>query len=349
MCKYHPKCDGVKVKEMNARLTSDRLKLYCTNCCTNTANSTDKQIKLILRYIYKIDATTQEQMMHQVNIVGAMQKILVDNSKINAAINAVNKDEMSYAGKVKSGLKPAVIIKPKNQQSSNQTMNHLKNNVSRNDFNACGVRNIKGGGILISCDSKQNTMQTKESIEAKIGDQYEVKLPKMKSPRLKILGIKDKLNDNEIIKCLKEHNEYLQYANIMVKTVIKRDKYNTTLYDVIIEIEDQYYDIIMKTKKVYIGWHSYNVVEHMHIIRCFKCCGFNHRAAECKNKLACAKCAGEHKTTDCTKTEYKCVNCDSANKKFNLNLTHNHHAWSRECIVLERKFNTLRNNIQYSE
>ncbi|KAK9719200.1 Transposase IS4 [Popillia japonica] len=75
------------------------------------------------------------------------------------------------------------------------------------------------------------------------------------------------------------------------------------------------------------------------IIRCFNCCGYNHKAAVCKKETRCPKCAGSHKIGDCKATEnnVKCVNCEEAVRKLNLRITINHAAWDSECSVFKRK------------
>ena len=61
---------------------------------------------------------------------------------------------------------------------------------------------------------------------------------------------------------------------------------------------------------------------HLHIMQCYKCYRYRHRASNCRNKEKCDKCAEEHPTTECTfdLDTSKCVNCDGA-----------HEAWHIDC------------------
>lgn len=63
--------------------------------------------------------------------------------------------------------------------------------------------------------------------------------------------------------------------------------------------------------------------------------------------MACSKCAGPHKANDCEAREFKCVNCNAANNHFGLNLATAHHAWSRNCAVLQKRIKKLKEYVQY--
>lgn len=93
----------------------------------------------------------------------------------------------------------------------------------------------------------------------------------------------------------------------------------------------------MKEKKLRHQFSLYKVVDNIYVRRCYKCCGFNHIAANCKNKIACSRCAGDHKYNECKERKEKCINCMMMNEKLKMNLKINHNAWAKECIVYKRK------------
>lgn len=106
---------------------------------------------------------------------------------------------------------------------------------------------------------------------------------------------------------------------------------------------------MMESKRVNLGWKKCVVDDHVHITRCYKCCGFSHISTECKNKLACSKCGGQHKHSECRSKNMKCVNCSEMNKQFNLKIDCDHHAMSYKCETFQRKLVQLSKRIQYKE
>lgn len=77
--------------------------------------------------------------------------------------------------------------------------------------------------------------------------------------------------------------------------------------------------------------------EHVHIIRCFNCFGFNHFAKECTKKRVCLKCGDEHEQKECLVDIVKCSNCKIASEKLYIKLDMNHSTLSHECPVLKRR------------
>lgn len=96
--------------------------------------------------------------------------------------------------------------------------------------------------------------------------------------------------------------------------------------------------MLLFLEKVYLGWKHCRVIEYNNLPRCFKCCGFNHYAKECKGQLTCFKCGGSHNGKECKSEKSECVNCV---KKYNKlkdksdfdieSLKHN--AYSKNCPV----------------
>lgn len=64
-------------------------------------------------------------------------------------------------------------------------------------------------------------------------------------------------------------------------------------------------------------------------IRCLKCQGWNHVAAECtQEEDSCGTCGTKgHRTSACTSNTHFCINCDSEG----------HTSWSRDCPTFIRK------------
>lgn len=102
--------------------------------------------------------------------------------------------------------------------------------------------------------------------------------------------------------------------------------------------------------KLNLPWCECKVVEHMHVSRCFKCCGFFHKSTECKQSQKCSRCGGSHKHSECKKKQNVCcINCMNANDRFNANYNTNHSAWSKEYPIYKRRLSSLISKIEYNE
>lgn len=358
--KFHSRCVGIKKSEFNARKGSKFLRMYCNGCSDGVINSMAENINLIRQLCFKIDMTTQKQHEQNMAFEVMLQRLGDDMSNVKLNINEMKKSnnnnngngKSSYADSVKSSLHPAVVIKPKKtNQSSGKTMSDLKNNINHNEINACGLRNVKGGGILINCNSVNATMKVKKLVEDKIGKDYEVNLPQIKKPRIKIVNVMEESIDNEsFIADLKSQNPQLEPISLEIKAVLKKKRNNSVSFDVVMETDHIGYELLMDMKKVKFGWNICKVFDHIHIKRCYNCCGFQHVSNQCKNEVACSHCGDKHKkSNECSLKTKCCINCKNANVKLNLKLNTEHDAWSRECNVLQRKIKQLKRSIQFND
>lgn len=348
---FHLKCGGVTKKEAETRKSSKCLKIYCEKCCQNQENIMIDKVNTVLKFIYKIDMVTQQQQRNSTKMEEMLTKTTeFINSMQNNFENSDKKQKTSFASVVKNSLKPVVIVKSKENVKNKDIMDEVKKKINHKEIDACGLRNIKSGGILINCESKTSTIKAKQIIEEKLGDKFEVQLPDIKKPRIKIKNIDEEISETGFVNELKEKNHCLKNLSIELKKVINRKiGRNQTINDVVIEVDSECFDLMMKRKKIIYGWKECDVVEHVYIKRCFKCCGFGHESKECKNKQACPKCSGEHKRSECNNVAIECVNCKIMSQKFNLKLDVNHHAYSFKCKILEKRINQLKNHIQYNE
>lgn len=222
---------------------------------------------------------------------------------------------------------PTVSVKPKQntqKQRSHETFQEIMSGVTSIGSVVRDTRNIRGGGILISCQNAEATMTVKQMIEKNIGDKYEIELPPIRYPRVRIMRVDINFSENEIINDIINKND-LENATIKIIKKLKHGRHGL-FNDVIIEVDCDTFSKLDKTKKLCIGWRIHDVSEHCYLKRCFKCCGFGHIAKECRKKTACSKCAGEHKVNECHNTSHQCINCITINNKHKLNLSTEHHA-----------------------
>lgn len=366
---YHLACGDVLKREAKARAASSRLQIYCKECVEkNPSVVSAVHVKSILKYVEKIDLVLQQQkisneeMRRAVNDNSSEIKLMKDymavmhgemrerNAKSTDSVANHVQPTGSYANVLKNkgtGILRSVVIQPKNhKQRCEATLQKIKESIG--DIERCvrDTKHTRNGGIVISCASAGDTVRMKQQIDTVMSDEYEVRLPQIKNPRVKISQINIDLETDDILHDIMNKNDLLNSAKMEIKKTIRHNHIGTQ--DIIAELDCVSFDTMMTRKKLLIGWKSCSVYEHVYIKRCFKCCGFSHIAKDCKHDLACSKCAGSHKSNACDSRILKCINCSAANAKFGLNLTTEHHAWSRDCTVLHKRTNKLREIVQYN-
>lgn len=92
------------------------------------------------------------------------------------------------------------------------------------------------------------------------------------------------------------------------------------------------FERIMKAGKIGVNWDMCIVREHFSIMRCHKCCGFDHTKETCTKNTTCGYCGESHPSTECQATQMSCISCMNANEKMSLSLDVNH-----PCMNMEQK------------
>lgn len=353
---FHLKCASVTKKEANARKNSKCLKLYCPECFKAKGEATPEKLKEILGLLYKMDMCMQQQKTS--NVPSSIEQKLIELDKkisANKAVtsgNTANNDipKPAYASIAKNGsVKPAIVIKPKTKQTSTKTFEEITGKIDKSDLNVCGTRSARDGGVVLRCENSAETLKAKQIVNEKLGSNYEVIVPKIKSPRIRITNIASDIPKESIINELKKHNEQIKNINMSLITVIQRKIRSTQTNDAVVEINSESYNKLMEIGVLKLPWRECRLFEHLHVKRCYKCCGFFHNSTECKQTQKCSQCAGSHKHSECKSKNHCCINCKHANDKYNLNLETDHHAYDKQCPVYKRRLGSVKNKIEYND
>lgn len=369
---FHNKCAGVKRAEVNARKDSKVLRILCPFCAQTNDEALVKKVNLLTKIAHKTDLSCQKQnasidsnntllgalSRNVLELVEKVEKLTmkIESLEANASTTAkVIQSSDSYAKAVSAKavsakpVKPAVVIKPKHKQNSKKTMKELTKSVDKNSVDVCGARNARDGGIVLQCRNANETMKVKQIVKDKLGDEYDVTLPAVKHPRLRITNVDTQIPDDSIINELKQHNENIRDFDMKLVTIIPRNYRGSMSNDVIVEVKSDVYNKLIDIGVLYLQWIECRIFEHLHVKRCFKCLGFSHIASQCsQNTQCCSKCAGNHKFDDCKSKKLCCANCKAANQRNRLNLDTRHHAFSRDCSILQRRLAVIRNKIAYN-
>lgn len=265
-------------------------------------------------------------------------------------IRNVTQEASSYADKAKSRNRgETLIVKPKENKNvdGKQIKSEFKTNIDPAELEI-GIADVKTmkNGLRITCESKEDTEKLQREVESKMGSKYDIKQIQKTKPKLKIIGIDEELTGEELIRKIRHQNSDLKVANLEI-IVIKRMKKK---YMAIMQVEGSDYNTIMKAGKLKIGWSVCPVYEHVGVLRCFKCFGYNHKSAECSRERCCARCGGrDHQTTECKSEDLKCVNCEAMNSKLGLKLDSSHTVYDIKCPVYLRNVERRKEKIEYQK
>lgn len=350
---FHLRCGGATKKDAEARKKSKCLRLYCTLCVANPAMCVAENVKTVMKFVHKIDLFNQKQVEINTKVNDILsntaEKVNEMSEKLESFGSSDSKSAQSKSSRAtKTNVNPVVVVKPKEKQASKKTVEEIRKKVDKN-VKVCNARNIKDGGVVLSCENSNDTMKVKKIVEDSYGANYEVSLPEAKKPRVRITNVSDQIEKDKLIDEIKKMNAELKNFDMKLVTVIDKKKYSYTYRDIVIEVDGAAYKKLLKMGVIFLDWRECAISEHLHLQRCFKCCGFSHISTECKSETQkCSKCAGNHKYDSCNRKKLKCINCSSIVDKFGADIDTNHHAWSKDCKVLQRKLQALKNKIEYN-
>lgn len=118
--------------------------------------------------------------------------------------------------------------------------------------------------------------------------------------------------------------------------------------NIVIEVSPILRKFLLQKEYVFVGWKKSEIVDHLKVIRCFKCCGFGHFSKNCEHRDAvCSKCANNHKFKDCDSDKSQCMNCITQNRLFKKNLPTNHMSNDSACPTFQAYLLKIKSKINY--
>lgn len=324
----------------------------------STQESCEKSVEEIKNMCQNFSRSSEQLSKDLDNNKKENERITTEVKKIINNSTTAN-TQMSYAGAVRKNVNNVkvmpelrkevpLIVKPKNKQMSEKTKNDLNQNVDPKNLKISNIESRHNGIVIIESDNNDEREKIKKLLENKMKDDYEIKIPSSMNPRIVVVNMGYKHDDLELIEKLKKQNQILENSSLKLIKQYEIKRNNRKLYNAIIEVDPGTFPKVIAKEKVCIGWERCKVFDGVEILMCFKCKGFNHKAADCKNEETCTKCLGKHKTRECNKDQVlKCINCLRANEKLNLKLDDNHATFSKQCPVYQNKLNIKRNRIGY--
>lgn len=267
----------------------------------------------------------------------------------------------SYANMVKSMADPGVqnkkdtkvvLFYPREEnkaQTSEETKDMLQRRIKpvQHGIKINRVAKIRNGGVALEVHRDHA-----QSVLDKVGNSLSSREPTKRLPKLKIFDVPvHGRDDGAIIEDIRAQNFpeiYKDEFADQVKVVYKVGPKNQPTCHWVIEASPKLRETIVKNgDRIYLGWSSCKIIDHIIITRCFKCQRFGHLAKACTAKTeTCGHCAKEgHSFKDCpdSKWEFKCSNCIRAKLKSN------HSVNSAECSVYLREKHRITQLTDYGQ
>lgn len=337
---FHMKCIGMSKYDCDAIFKHSNIKYICDGCL-NFIKLTIENYKNLFDLV-KENGTKLCEEINKTNIlmeqrVEEARKEIVTELKKNHQMSAGTE---TYASKLKATNSVPVILKPKAKQNSDTTEKVVKEKIKPSALNlqVKGIIKRNDGAVTIRCENESDRNVLTEEIKEKMGNEYEVQAPRMRNPKILIVGMNKELDKNLIVQAIKKQND-IECGHMECVKVYKSYK-NPKSYNAIIETDGEGFNQIMKKKKINIEWDRCPVYESCGVLRCFKCWGFNHTSNHCQNEhQICAKCSEiGHSYKDCKNNYNKCINCVKAKERLRLSdIDTNHDCRDTNCRVLQRR------------
>ena len=297
---FHLRCINVTKTEAKAHKNSKCLKLYCPECFKAKSEGTAEKLKEVLALLYKMDCCIQQQKTSTIEqkIAALDVKITANNATQrtqNTVLQSSKPTHATYANVVnKANVKPSIVIKPKIKQTCAKTFDDITKKINKNDLSVCDTRNSRDGVVILRCNKKSDTLKAKQVVNEKLGSNYDVILPKVKMPRVRISNIATDIPHDSIVNELKKRNEQIKDIELKLITVIPRKIRSVESNDAVFEVCSESYNKLIEISVLNLPWRECRVYEHLHVKRCYKCCGYFHKSTECTQTQKCSKCAGPH-------------------------------------------------------
>lgn len=333
---FHLRCVNVSEYEIDTMARCRNIKFICDGCI-NFIKSTNENYKNLMALVKENDVKIRNEIDKTNNLVEEAKREIVSELKRNN----VNVEKETYASQLKKNSNSApVILRPKNKQNSEQTEKEVKEKIKPSSLNlqVRGFSKRNDGAVAIRCQNENERVVLSDEIKEKMGNHYDVQIPKMRRPKVLISGLSEDLDKQRIVEAIKKQNNI--DCNYLECIKVYKSFKNPRVYNALIETDGVGLEQILTKNKINIEWDRCPVYESCNVMRCYKCWGFNHSSKNCKEtNQICAKCSESgHSYKDCKSNLTKCINCVKAKERLNLvDIDVNHDCRGMDCQILIRK------------
>lgn len=362
---FHGKCEDVNLRGFHMRKATWR----CKTCAESLGEATKpersrKRSRVEEGYIDQDTVsfinTTLETLVNNTNVLMEKMDLLIEENRclkmeiaylkdLNTQVPRNDDLQLTYSAVAKKSNNVLIVKQKGTQKEIKEVKQDIRQRVDPTDMGV-GVtmgRVTKQGGVIINCSGSREIASVQTEIQDKLGGSYDVERPKSLQHRVRIVGIDEceyDRNDSDILVKIVKQNELNINDNCSKMDIIRKTKIIRKKFSIIIELDQNTYNVIIKKGKISIGWSRCPIYDEYGIIRCFNCCKYGHFSRDCTDKKVCPKCSGEHSLGDCQSNFVKCSNCLWSNKKYGMALKVDHTTWDHnQCETLKR-FEKIQND-----
>lgn len=264
----------------------------------------------------------------------------------------------TYASKVSdSNIRPAftTIVAPGNdsEQISHDEMKNLME-TSLRDVKVNFARVSNQGKLVVNVPDENSLRIANEKLRESFPENFSIEAPKKILPKLMICNVPAITSESDFVSkvCEKDsmlrtmiqENETLE----VVKIVTNKNGTDTSNRNFIVKCSAKvrHHLIDKSSGYIHLGLTRCRAIDHLYIVQCYHCQGYNHLARDCPDKdrdPVCGNCAGIHEIKACRTNVKTCVNCVRNKTKGDKH----HHAASPNCPSLIREKSFLRERTDY--
>lgn len=258
------------------------------------------------------------------------KKTLADIIKENTSSNAI------------------VVLRPKDKtQLGKTTTEEIQKHIDPSTSKITNIKSASGGSVIIACKDTESIEKCSKEMQNKLGDKYLINIPRKRFAQIKIMGLLEELQEDELIDKI-EHQNHVLHSNSKIKLISMKKTAKGRIF-AIIESDEITHQNIIEKDKIAIGWRECRVFEYVPVARCFKCQKYNHVAKYCTQPEKCGRCAGPHASNECNSNIANCANCIDAKNRFHLDdITVDHCVWQVECAVYQKVIKSEKRKLQFS-
>ena len=193
------------------------------------------------------------------------------------------------------GKKFKLLLRSKDSQTPDEIKRMLKSKVNPAEIKVgiTSLRSLRDGRVIIEAASKKEIETLGAKIREQCGNELEVKVQRLRNPRLVLLNIPDDTTLENFGETLTQQNLELglkeRYIEPKFCYTTKRGTSN-----LVIEVDSGTRHKLLKTR-VKMRWAICKVDDYTAAKRCFRCSRYNHSYREFKGEETCPLCAGNHK------------------------------------------------------
>lgn len=336
----HPTCVTETVDLVQLLSSIKGLSWKCNDCSENCISMNHADISKLL------DEKVESVLSIVNDKIASIQSDIAMTTKVSFPVTA---EQPSYSDILKNNTQPAIIIQPKNLgQPISQTKSDISQNInpSQSNIQLAKVKNLKNGGVLIGCKNSEDNVKFKKMVQEKMSQSYEVRELHGVLPRVRIVGMSEKLAEDQLADYIKKCNSDL-LSNSECKLIkLFPLRKNKDIFQCILQLDRHSYDRVIKAGNLFVGFDSCAVFDAVEVYRCFRCNEFHHSSKFCKKPISCPLCGKNHDVKQCKSKQFHCTNCANLKNIDNIDVSTDHAVWAKEkCTAYIRARDKLQNDL----